>query len=65
MSADRQYGRLVFECDVGSSPRCEEMVETGEGDFMTALGIMKSKGWTVHRAGSGYMHCCPRCPVPR
>lgn len=66
MTVERQYGKIIFTCDVEQSARCEEQIETGETDFTAALAEAKQDGWTVHRkADGGYMHCCPRCPVPR
>lgn len=68
MAIDRQYGKIIFECDQQNSARCHETIETGCADFAEALAQMKREGWTTHRLlfpDKGYLHCCPRCLVPR
>ena len=67
MTIDRQYGKVVLVCDQQNSARCDETIETGKADFGEALAAAKREGWTVHalRPGPGFVHCCPRCTVPR
>lgn len=67
MSVERQYGKIIFVCDVGRSPKCEELIHTGESDFYEALAAMKAAGWQAisQRHGGGWLHWCKNCPRPR
>lgn len=53
---DRQGGCVVFECDA-----CDEVLDTGEDDFQTALAQMKRERWKVEKVGSDWVHTCPSC----
>lgn len=71
MTIERQYGKIIFICDVESSPQCEEQMETEESDFMQALAVAKAAGWDVAAgtptpgAAQDWIHFCPKCPRPR
>ena len=57
MSIDRQRGgKIIFECD-----GCDEIVETNETDFETALAIAKEAGFRVTKYKGEWMHFCSTC----
>lgn len=54
---DRQYTKVVFECD-----GCDATLETGTVDFGEANGIRKDEGWTSRQSKRGiWEHFCPKC----
>lgn len=67
MSVERQYGLIIFLCDVGKSSRCEEQIETDLSDFREAYQFAQTKGWNAVplTGGTSFMHYCGRCPRPR
>lgn len=65
MTIERQYGKIIFTCDVENSAQCEEQVETGKTGFVAALQAMKEEGWTPFSLdGTTWQHCCSECEVP-
>jgi hypothetical protein len=67
MTIERQYGRIIFVCDVERSPRCEELLDTKTGDFPEALEMAKSQGWLMrpeHPGSRDWLHWCRFCPRP-
>ena len=60
---DRQYGKLVVECDA-----CGDMLETDTKDFHEARDIMQREGWKIRKEGEGpsgvWLHGCTKCGVP-
>lgn len=67
MTIERQYGKLIFTCDVGTGSRCDEQIETGLEDFIEALAVTREAGWgsVPYDGGRGWMHFCGNCPRPR
>ena len=60
---DRQYGKLVVECDA-----CGDTLETDTKDFHEARDIMQREGWKIRKEGEGpsgvWLHGCTKCGVP-
>jgi hypothetical protein len=60
---DRQYGKLVVECDT-----CGTTLETETKDFQELRTIMQREGWKVRGEGKSpntvWLHGCPKCGVP-
>lgn len=68
VTVDRQYNALIFMCDQQNSARCEEALETGESEWNAAMDALRGAGWRSfppRTAGGNWVHCCPRCTVPR
>lgn len=67
MTIERQYGKLIFVCDVGTSARCDDNFETDEEDFAPALAAAQAEGWAAVplRNSKGFIHHCGKCPRPR
>lgn len=57
---DRQYGKLVYECD-----SCGDTLETEAREFPEADEIRRSNDWKVRKIGRDWIHGCPKCGVPR
>jgi hypothetical protein len=57
---DRQYGKIVFECD-----SCNEVLRTDMRDFDDALAIMKGKESKAQKIGDLWIHACPNCEIDR
>jgi hypothetical protein len=53
---DRQYGKLVFECDA-----CEATFEGDNDDFQADWAAAKREGWKTRQIGSDWVHTCPEC----
>lgn len=56
---DRQYGKIVFECD--SYP---EIFDAETDDFSNAWERAKCEGWRSRKLGSEWLHGCGKCGVP-
>lgn len=56
---DRQGGDVYFECD-----GCGEVLETGTGDFSSALNLMRRERWRAVKFGEDWNHYCPDCRAP-
>jgi hypothetical protein len=56
MTVDRQYGRIIFECD-----RCSDPYETPDRHFDKAIARIKDEGWLVTKDGEMWVHICPNC----
>lgn len=57
MTLHREQRRVVtFECD-----RCGLFLETGEGDFIDALKVLRERGWEAHKDGDVWQHYCEAC----
>jgi hypothetical protein len=70
MTIERQYGKIIFTCDVEESPRCEEQLETEASEWTAAREVFEEAGWRAFPrdrvAGAPtFIHCCKNCPVPR
>jgi hypothetical protein len=59
MPVDRQYDKIVFECD-----SCDETFtgEPGE-EFVDAWASAKQEGWRATKIGEEWVRGCPRCGV--
>jgi hypothetical protein len=57
---DRQYGKIVFECD-----SCQEILKTETRVFDDARAIMQSKEWKAQKIGDVWIHACPECEIDR
>jgi hypothetical protein len=60
MTIDRQFNRIVIECE-----SCDELIvgdaaETFEAVWATA----KREGWRAKKIGENWIHECARCGVP-
>ena len=64
MTIERQYGKIIFICDSGTSPRCDEQIETGESEFADALRKARREGWGVTKVAGEWMHYCFKCERP-
>lgn len=53
---DRQFGKVVFECD-----GCEDTIETGESEWPDAQRIFRALNWKAEKVGADWVHTCPRC----
>lgn len=56
---DRQYGKIVFECD-----SCPEIFDAETKDFSDAWERAKCEGWRSRKLGSEWLHGCGKCGVP-
>jgi hypothetical protein len=56
MSATRECGDWVFECDT-----CGDNLETGEADFSEAWVQARSEGWRAFQVGTEWKHECGDC----
>lgn len=56
---DRQYGKIVFECD-----SCPEVLDTGTDDFSDACLMAKAEGWKTRKIANEWLHGCSKCGVP-
>jgi hypothetical protein len=56
---DRQYGKLVFECD-----SCPETFGGDSDDFSAAWAAAKSEGWSSRKIADEWLHGCPKCGAP-
>lgn len=65
MTIERQHGHIIFVCDRETSARCDGYYDTETGDFNEALRRMTGAAWRVFGSRGSYIHCCPRCLVPR
>jgi hypothetical protein len=57
---DRQHGKYLVECET-----CDEVLETGTGDFDEAREVMRHEGWKARRRGDAWLHGCPKCGAPK
>ena len=59
MPIDRQYDRVIFECD-----SCDETFE-GEPreEFKEAWSRARNDGWKCRQIGNDWVRGCPRCGV--
>ena len=57
---DRQYGKIVFECN-----SCNDVLKTEARDFDDALLIMKGKEWKAQKIGAVWRHACDKCEIDR
>ena len=53
---DRQYGNIIFECDV-----CDETLTTDEDEFNAALNVFRNNYWKSEKVGDEWTHLCSRC----
>jgi len=53
---DRQHGDVIFECE-----GCSDVLETGTGNFDSALNLLRREGWRAVKFGDDWQHYCPRC----
>lgn len=56
---DRQGGKILIECD-----SCDQVLDTGTGDFDEARLMMKREEWSVRKIANEWLHGCPKCGVP-
>lgn len=58
MSATRDHGDMVFECD-----KCGEVYEAAESDFHVAWDEAKREGWRAFKneESDEWCHSCPDC----
>lgn len=58
---DRQYGKLVFECDA-----CDATYQGETDDFKAEWAAAKRDGWKTRQIGSDWVHMCPKpaCQKP-
>lgn len=57
---DRQFNRVVIECD-----SCDELFagDTGE-TFEAVWHAAKEEGWRCRKIANEWLHGCPRCGAP-
>lgn len=68
MTIERQHGLIIVICDQENSARCEETLETGESEWNATMATIRKAGWRSFgpkHPGGSWIHCCPRCCVPR
>lgn len=70
MTIDRQYGKIIFACDIGTVSWCDGYIETGEREFEAAFTVAKAEGWRAIPLDSAdgapkFIHVCGNCPTPR
>lgn len=60
-------GPFFFKCDRNNSARCPRTLATETTVFDEARGRLNGANWRAFRLtpGPGWIHCCPRCTVPR
>jgi hypothetical protein len=59
MPVDRQYNRIVFECD-----SCDEAFSGRDGEeFQEAWARAKEAGWRCRQVGNDWVRGCPDCGV--
>lgn len=56
---DRQYGKLIFECD-----SCSETFEADTDGFAEAWAEAKRDGWKTRKIANEWLHGCQKCGVP-
>lgn len=56
---DRQFGKIVFECD-----SCPQTFHADTDDFSEAWESAKCEGWRSRKLGNERLHGCARCGVP-
>jgi len=57
MTLHREHRRVItFECD-----SCGLTLESGEGDFIDALRVLKSRGWEARKLDEEWNHFCVDC----
>jgi hypothetical protein len=56
---DRQHGKFLVECD-----SCDEVLETGTGDFDEAREKLRQEGWKARKLAGVWLHGCPKCGAP-
>lgn len=58
MSQEKVKGEIVFTCD-----NCEDIFETQEQDFRTAVSSLKGEGWKIVKNDetNQWEHYCPDC----
>lgn len=62
MTLHREQRRVItFECD-----GCGLTLETGEGDFIDALRVLRDRGWAPEKTEDGeWRHYCVDCAGKR
>ena len=56
---DRQYGKIVIECD-----SCDETHEGSPGEeFAVVWASAKRNGWRTKKIDDQWVHGCPKCGV--
>jgi hypothetical protein len=58
---DRQYGRIVIECDA-----CDETFQGDNDNWQEVWPAAKRDGWRTRKVGDDWLHMCPkpRCQKP-
>lgn len=57
---DRQFNRIVIECD-----SCDELFSGDVGEeFEIVWAEAKREGWRTRKIANEWLHGCPRCGVP-
>lgn len=55
MTVERIKGNVAFTCDLEG---CDEAIETGTGDFRTALDEATEDGWRFLTREGAFKHFC-------
>lgn len=53
---DRQYGKIVIECDA-----CDNTYEGASDEWKPVWAAAKAEGWKTRQIGSEWVHTCPKC----
>ena len=53
---DRQFGKVVYECD-----NCGDGLDTEEREFEDALSVFRAAGWLAEKVGREWVHTCGKC----
>jgi hypothetical protein len=57
---ERQYGKIVFECD-----SCDAVLKTDTRDFDDARATIQREQWKAQKIGDLWIHACPNCEIDR
>lgn len=55
---DRQYGKIVIECD-----SCDAVFNIESGEWKDVWAMASREGWTAKKIGKEWIHGCPKCGV--
>ena len=56
---DRQYGRIIIECD-----SCPEIFSADSDDWAEVWPQAKREGWKGAKIAEEWLHSCPNCRRP-